>query len=508
MSSIRQFLVRIWAFPAKEFFEIVRQPRLVFLLILGPFAILALFGLGFQNDYPPLRALFVVPEDSPLRDDVIQYASGPDPRLHFVGLTENEFLARRQLAAGLVDIVVVTPENADEEMREGEQVVFTIYHNAIDPAEANYIEAFSQLYINEINRDILREMTRQGQERTAEAETELTDARREIQALRTALRAEDAQRVEEHSEQLDEHVSALSLAMSAIASWMRNTEGRTNDGERGAQSAAEMEEQLAAIRGNTAEIRNPDTDDRRRLEALDDTEQRITELERMLIEFRRVDPHVLVSPIRSETQTIAPITVDFTSFYAPGVIALLLQHLCITLAALSIVNEKELGSVELFRVSPLAAIEILIGKYLSYTLIGAFLAAALGALVVYLLAIPMLGSWWHYALVLFGLIFTSLGFGFLISLASQSVSQAVQYSMIMLLLTVFFSGFFQSLDWLRPSVRVISVALPATYGIRLLQDIMLRGEAVHLPLLAILFGIGAILFVGSWLWLRRTLGQQ
>jgi ABC-2 type transport system permease protein len=508
MSSFRQFLVRVFAFPAKEFFEIWRQPRLVLLLILGPFAILGLFGFGFQNEYPPLRTMFVVPRDSALRDEIVRYATGPDPRLLFAGLTESEFAARQQLRSGHLDMVVVTPESAYRDMREGEQVVFIIYHNAIDPAEVNYIQAFSQLYVDEINRDILREMTRQGQERTANAEEELSAARRETQALRAALQADDEEAVQEHSEQLDEHVSALGLAMSAIASWFGNAEDTTND-ESGERSMVEMEEQFAAIRGNTEEIRRSDTDDQeRRLQALEDTEQRLTELEVLLFEFRRVDPHVLVSPIRSETQTIAPIAVDFTAFYAPGVIALLLQHLCVTLAALSIVTEKELGTVELFRVSPLAAIEILVGKYLSYILIAGLLAALLGTMVVYLLGVPILGSWVHYVIVLFGLIFTSLGFGFLISLASESVSQAVQYAMIMLLLTVFFSGFFQSLDWLRPQVRVISLALPATYGIRLLQDIMLRGEAAHIQLSSILFGLGAILFVSSWLWLSHALDQQ
>jgi ABC-2 type transport system permease protein len=509
MSSFRQFWVRVFAFPAKEFFEIWRQPRLALLLILGPFAILGLFGFGFQNEYPPLRAMFVVPRDSALRDEIVRYATGSTPRLFFAGITEDEFAARQQLRSGHLDIVVVTPDRAYQEMREGEQVVFNIYHNAIDPAQANYIQAFSQLYVDEINRNILREMTRQGQESTVNAEEELYAARREVQALRAALQADAEEAVQEHSEQLDEHVSALGLAMSAIPSWFGNVEGATKDGESSEQPMLEMEEQFAAIRGNIEKIRAADTDDpERRPRSLEHTEQRLTELEMLLHEFRRVDPHFLVSPIRSETQTIAPLVVDFTAFYAPGVIALLLQHLCVTLAALSIVTEKELGTIELFRVSPLAAIEILVGKYASYILIGGLLAALLSTMVFYLLNVPFLGSWVYYVIILFGLVFTSLGFGFLISLASESVIQAVQYAMIMLLLTVFFSGFFQSLDWLRPQVRVISLALPATYGIRLLQDIMLRGEAAHIQQSGILFGIGGALFIGSWLWLRHTLDQQ
>jgi ABC-2 type transport system permease protein len=53
-------------------------------------------------------------------------------------------------------------------------------------------------------------------------------------------------------------------------------------------------------------------------------------------------------------------------------------------------------------------------------------------------------------------LFTSLGIGFAISIVSQTDSQAVQYSMMILLGSVFFSGFIMSLDMLLPSVRIIS----------------------------------------------------
>jgi len=72
-------------------------------------------------------------------------------------------------------------------------------------------------------------------------------------------------------------------------------------------------------------------------------------------------------------------------------------------------------------------------------------------------------------------LFTSLGIGFAISIVSQTDSQAVQYSMIILLASVFFSGFIMSLDMLLPPVRVISWLLPTTYGTLLLRDIALRG---------------------------------
>lgn len=107
----------------------------------------------------------------------------------------------------------------------------------------------------------------------------------------------------------------------------------------------------------------------------------------------RIDPNVLVSPFRVETRDIAKIQPTLTEFYAPAVLALLLQHLAITFAAMSIVRERQLGTTELFRVSPLAAGETLIGKYLSYLIFGGLLAGLLSLLLVYGLHTPMLGQW-------------------------------------------------------------------------------------------------------------------
>lgn len=57
--------VRSLAFVRKELVEIIRQPRLVLTLILGPFLILLVFGLGYLAAPPPLEMLVVAPAGSP-----------------------------------------------------------------------------------------------------------------------------------------------------------------------------------------------------------------------------------------------------------------------------------------------------------------------------------------------------------------------------------------------------------------------------------------------------------
>jgi ABC-2 type transport system permease protein len=234
-------------------------------------------------------------------------------------------------------------------------------------------------------------------------------------------------------------------------------------------------------------------------------EQNLAELETQLADFRRIDAQVLVSPFRAEAESVINLELDSSDFFSPGVIILLLQHLAVTFAALSIVRERTSGTMELFRVAPISSIEVLIGKYLSYLFLGAMLAAGISALVVLVLGVPMVGTWANYSLVLLAVLFASLGAGFVISLISETTSQAVQYSMLMLLFSIFFSGFFLDLRLMWENMRFLSYIIPATYGMRMLQEIMFRGNAIDLMFMAGLVGLGVALFLGSWLLLRRQM---
>jgi ABC-2 type transport system permease protein len=164
--------------------------------------------------------------------------------------------------------------------------------------------------------------------------------------------------------------------------------------------------------------------------------------------------------------------------------------------------------MELFRVAPLSAFETLIGKFLSYLLFEILLAGVITVLAVWALKVPMFGSWWNYALAVVVLLFTALGVGFFISLISNTDTQAVQYSMLFLLASIFFSGFLLDLRLMWQPIKVLAWSLPATYSIRILQDIMLRGTALPPLLVGGLALIGVVLFLISWLLLRRRMESQ
>ena len=236
-----------------------------------------------------------------------------------------------------------------------------------------------------------------------------------------------------------------------------------------------------------------------------DLEKDLTDLDEKLTTFRSLTPGILVSPFAAKVFGLfgGPLTV--TIFFVPAVIVLLLQHVSITFASLSIVRETRSGIMELFKVAPITAFETLVGKYVSYLFFEIILAGIITTLAVWLLKIPILGNLLDYALAVVILLFTSLGVGFLISLISETDTQAVQYSMLLLLASIFFSGFFMDLRFMREPITVLAWSLPATYGIRMLQDIMLRGSSVSLLVFLGIASIGIVLFLIDWALLRKKM---
>ena len=178
---------------------------------------------------------------------------------------------------------------------------------------------------------------------------------------------------------------------------------------------------------------------------------------------------------RPSSRTSAPVRAAVLAYFGPAVLALILQHLAVTLVALSLVRERTSGVIELFRVAPVNAWEVIAGKVLAYLLIGGLIAVATVALLVGVFQIPMLGDPVALAGAIGLVLLASLGIGLVIAVVSDSERQAVQLSLLLLLASVFFSGFVLAISEFTEPVRVLAYLLPVTHGIRLMQDIMLRG---------------------------------
>ena len=216
-------------------------------------------------------------------------------------------------------------------------------------------------------------------------------------------------------------------------------------------------------------------------------------------------PEVIARPATAETENVAPSEPDVLNFFGPAVFALVLQHLAVTLTALSLVRERLSGQMDRFRVAPVTSMELLIGKYVAYAVLSLGVTAIVGFLLVGVLGVPLLGGWLVFVGIVLLLTFASLGVGLLISLVADSERQAVQLSMLVLLASVFFSGFVLPVTDFATWTQYLAYILPVTHGIATLQQHMLRGVVTDPWMLWALLAIGLVLYVGSLIRLRRIL---
>jgi ABC-2 type transport system permease protein len=189
----------------------------------------------------------------------------------------------------------------------------------------------------------------------------------------------------------------------------------------------------------------------------------------------KIPAEVVASPLKLEARNTAPAQPTFVTFFAPAILALVLQHLAITLTALSMIRERTRGAMDLFRVSPVHGLELLVGKYLAYGVLTLLIAGFLVVMLTAPLNVPLVGERLVVVRLVLLLTFASLGLGLLISLVADSERQAVQLSMLVLLAAMFFSGFVLPVEEFSAPIKYIAYAMPVTYGVALFQDVMLRG---------------------------------
>jgi ABC-2 type transport system permease protein len=394
LEGIGHSLVRMASFTGKELREVFRRPGVVLSLILGPFLVMFLFGLGYSGYRAPFVTEIVIPAGANLPTDPEDYAQLAPGRLDVRAVGNDAAAAEQRLRDGEIDLLVIAPENAAAELRAGRQTAIRVAWNQIDPVYDQLATLATSILVSSLNAEIIEQAAATG----------------------------------------------ISLAEGELGPAVSN-----------------------------------------------------------------ITPDVIARPTTAETENVAPTEPNVLSFFGPAVFALVIQHLAVTLTALSMVRERISGQMDRFRVAPVSSTELLLGKYVAYAVLSLGVSAVVGVLLVGVLGVPLLGSVGLFVGIVLLLTFASLGFGLLISLVADSERQAVQLSMLLLLASVFFSGFVLPVTDFAEWMRYIAYALPVTHGIATLQQLMLRGVVVDTWMLGILLGIGLVLYLISLLRLRRVM---
>lgn len=165
--------------------------------------------------------------------------------------------------------------------------------------------------------------------------------------------------------------------------------------------------------------------------------------------------------------------------FVPGVMAMVLMLVCAMMTSISIVREKEMGTMEVILVSPLKPFRIIIAKTIPYMLISFVNIISILLLSVFALDVPIKGN--LALLVGESMLFTalSLSIGILISNSTRSQQTAMFTSMMSLFLpTLIFSGFLFPVENMPVPLQVIANFVPAKWYFIIIKDVMIKGTGL------------------------------
>ncbi|MGH7732146.1 MAG: ABC transporter permease [Gemmatimonadales bacterium] len=183
-------------------------------------------------------------------------------------------------------------------------------------------------------------------------------------------------------------------------------------------------------------------------------------------------------------------------YIVPGIIGVLLTMTLVLITSVSIVRERETGTLEQLIVTPIGKLSIMIGKLAPFVIVGYVQITVILFLGIVLFHVPVAGSLLLLYLLALPFIVANLGFGLLLSTLVRTQSQAMQLGFLFLLPNILLSGFMFPRAAMPVFAQWIGAAMPLTYFLDILRGILVKGvapsalgpEAVAL----VLFAVGAI----------------
>ena len=162
--------------------------------------------------------------------------------------------------------------------------------------------------------------------------------------------------------------------------------------------------------------------------------------------------------------------------FVPGVMGLVLTIICAMMTAVSIVREKERGSIEVLLVSPIKPIYIIIAKMLPYLVISFIIMVLIILLSIFMLGVPMAGSYLTFSLISLVFVIAMLAMGLLISsLVENQVIALLISGMGLMMPTALLSGMIFPVDNMPWLLKSIATILPARWFIAAIRKVMIEG---------------------------------
>lgn len=182
--------------------------------------------------------------------------------------------------------------------------------------------------------------------------------------------------------------------------------------------------------------------------------------------------------------------------FVPGVMGMILLLICAMMTSISIVREKETGTMEILLVSPMRPINIILAKMVPYMVLSFTNLLTILVLARFVLHVPIAGNLILLLLISLLFIVVALSLGLFISTITQTQVAAMLVSAMMLMMpTMFFSGMVFPVENMPESLQWLSCAMPARWYIQAVRKVMIEGVGVRYVLteIGVLLGMAVLL---------------
>lgn len=211
--------------------------------------------------------------------------------------------------------------------------------------------------------------------------------------------------------------------------------------------------------------------------------------------YSEISGSALPALLRIESRMLYNPELKGVTNFVPGLMALVLMLVCVLMTSVSIVKEKELGTMEILLVSPFHPLTAIIAKAVPYLVVSIFNLCLILLISIHILGMPMHGSY----LLLFGmsilLIMTALSMGLFISNQTNSQQVAMIISLMgMLLPVMLFTGFMFPIENMPIPLQIISNLAASKWYYIIIKNIMIKGLGIAAFWKEALILLGMMLF--------------
>lgn len=184
--------------------------------------------------------------------------------------------------------------------------------------------------------------------------------------------------------------------------------------------------------------------------------------------------------------------------FVPGILGMIMIIVCALMTSVSIVKEKETGTMEVLLVSPVKPIAIVFAKMIPYFVLSCVILLIVFLLIVFILQVPVAGSLLWVIAVSLLYVMLALSIGLLVStLVQTQIAATLITGMVFMIPVIMLSGMLYDVESMPLFFKVVSQVVPAKWYIQAIKKIMIEGLPVFYAMkeILVLVGMTALIFI-------------